>query len=274
MCVTHTLFAVVLVSVLSSAAACSQSLREQYEHLTRQHDSSMEGWHARYDTANVDEDLIARYRDWPGWEFAPRFVDLAESAGADSVGFDCISRIVEMGNSVSEADQQLLPHYERSVQLLVRNHLDKDLRPVCGMVGLTEASESFLRTLVKQKTNRELRAEATLCLGRVLARKWLMALPDSWFRRPGKTAVAKYIDARCTPGLGSYLEGSDEAAVYGEAEKYLKVACEEFGDVAAIGRETTVGDLAKAELYELQHLSPGQKAPNIEAHDLLGKQMA
>src|SRR3990172_8846357 len=119
-----------------------------------------------------------------------------------------------------------------------------------GRIGI------FLRRLVNQETNRKLRAEASFCLGRLLARKWLAALPESWVRRPGKTPVAKYIDARCKPGLGSYLEGCDEAATYGEAVKYLAIASEEFGEVAAIRGGTTLGDLAKAELYELQHLSP------------------
>jgi len=274
MVMTRTLsVAVVFASLLSSPAAYSQSLREEYDQFTQEYESGMQAWHSQYDKASTDEDSIARYRDWPGWGYAPKLIELAERAGTDSVGFDCTSRVVELGRSVSKTDQRLLPHYERSLQLLLRNHFDKDLRPLCGMVGFTEGSESFLRALVEQEMNREIRAEASFCLGGLLARKWLLALPDSWVQRPETTPFAKYVAARCRQGLRSYLENGDPDAVYAEAVQYLTIASEEFGDVEAIGGRTTLGDLAKAQLYELQYLSPGKTAPEIEGQDVSGKPM-
>lgn len=264
---------VVLVAFLSCSQGFSQTLREQYDRLIEEYESAMEAWHQQYDAAETEDELIPRYREWPGWKFAPKYVELAESAGKDSAGFDCLERVLELGWSVDATDRELLPHYEKSLELLLRNHSDKDLRSLCRKAGMTNGSENFLKTLADQKENPELRAEATLCLGRLLARKWLASLPDAWPNPPGKTSVDKYLIARCQEGLRNFLGERAEQAVYEEAVKYLTLVSEEFGDVLTIDKKKTLGEVAKAELYELQHLSPGKTAPDIEGSDLLGEQM-
>jgi hypothetical protein len=54
-----------------------------------------------------------------------------------------------------------------------------------------------------------------------------------------------------------------------EAEAVLKRAAEKYGDVKTSNK--TVGDLAKAELFEARHLGMGKEAPEIEGEDIDGK---
>ena len=95
-----------------AAIVSAQSLQEQFGLLNREYKSSTVAWHEKYDGAKGDDESIARYRDWPGWTFAPRFVAFGESAGSSSEGFESLCELVNLGNSVGEFDRELFRHYE------------------------------------------------------------------------------------------------------------------------------------------------------------------
>lgn len=87
--------------------------------------------------------------------------------------------------------------------------------------------------------------------------------------------VKREVQGMATLALGQLLkkraEGLPEAEaknVEKEAEQTLETAVAKFADVKAGFRDTTVGDRAKAELFELRHLAKGMVAPEIEAEDL------
>ena len=55
-----------------------------------------------------------------------------------------------------------------------------------------------------------------------------------------------------------------------EVEAVFEQAAEKYGDVKLPGGET-VAERAKAELFEIRHLSVGKEAPDIEGEDQDGK---
>ena len=90
--------------VSPAAMAPAQSLQEHFRLLTQEYKASTDAWHEKYDDSKGDDELIARYRDWPGWTFAPLFAAFGERAGASSEGFESVCELLKMGNSVGEVD--------------------------------------------------------------------------------------------------------------------------------------------------------------------------
>src|SRR5262249_36100863 len=66
------------------------------------------------------------------------------------------------------------------------------------------------------------------------------------------------------------LRRQNRATVVKEAESLLERAAKKYADVKTTW-EGTVGEKAKAALFEVRHLSVGKEAPDIEAEDQDGK---
>ena len=63
---------------------------------------------------------------------------------------------------------------------------------------------------------------------------------------------------------------ADVPALAREAEALFERAAEKYGDVKIPG-DGTVGERAKAELYEIRHLLVGKAAPDVEGEDQDGR---
>lgn len=263
------------VVLLLCHGAYGQSLEESYQALLREYESATEEWGKRFDLPEEAEvDWIARYRDWPAWVFAPRFLELGQYGRESTIAFQALSKVVEMGNSVDATDEQLYPSYSKALELLTANHLDKELRPLCVMVSrkVLPISERFLQILNEQGRERELRAEATFRLGCLFAHKHALIQRLSSSEQPEKSALNQYIARRCQKVTAESLKGADDTAAFDQAVRTLKLAIDEYSDVAG-AKGQTIAEAATAELFELQHLSIGQVPPEIEGTDLDGEAM-
>jgi len=56
-----------------------------------------------------------------------------------------------------------------------------------------------------------------------------------------------------------------------EAEKQFEAVVAKYGDVKSGRGSQTLGEMAKRELFEIQHLGIGKPAPDIEGEDIDGK---
>ncbi len=214
-------------------------------------------------------------------QFAPRFVELAETHVRDAVAVDACVEAVRAMNAV---DSLTMTTWEmsagsfpvrrqddaaaRTVGLLLRAHLRSDrLAPVCERMtyGLRGEFEGFLWTVLGRNPNREVRAIACLALAGLL-----------------RTSAQKLDAARERPELAPRL-----AALFGgerfeelrrrgsaqlarEAESLLDRAVADYGDVKH-PYGGTVGEKAKEELLEMRGLVAGAPAPDIEGEDQDGK---
>src|SRR5262249_14416819 len=149
-------------------------VRAQYEALIKDYEAKLSAWEGRYNAPAAGQkevDWVARYRDWPGWEFAPRVLAVAEAGPKDPAPVDALLWVVGLRDRVGTHDREIRPHYERALVLL-RDHLqdpriDRETYRLIGQ-GLSTGSEEFLRIAAEKGRDRDARGRARLALAECL----------------------------------------------------------------------------------------------------------
>ena len=252
----------------------AQSLKDDYEQLQREYASSSKAWAARHDLIKTESDSISRYSEWPAWTFAPKFLAFAESAGASQEGFAAIMEILRMGQD-AQFDQQMFDNYEHALELLLANHRDKELRPICSEVGQSKQSEVFLRTLIAEGDSTELRAEACFRLGKLLSQRRDLCLPASWThtRNAPTGSFFEYRHAREKKHIDKLLAGENIELLQAEAIRCFELVISEYAGAPALRGDETLDTLARREIHEIKNLTIGVAAPEITGRDLDGRRM-
>jgi hypothetical protein len=263
---------IVLMPSMAAGQEAGQTAREQHEALAAEFKAAMEVWEKQFDVAcdrNAPEAAKeARYRDWPGWAFAPRFVQVAEFHPKEEASMDALFKVVELSRSVGENDILFLPEYQRVLELLVRDHLDHDrLKEFCRKVaqGLSPSAETFLRTAMEKSGNRGVRGAACLGLAQYLTTKAQVA-EKPWFEKKDLDPFSRFIMSRWDPGFFRYIRESRPREAYPEAVRLFERALKDYGDVTYWqdpddpGRRRSVGEVARPALTELR-AKVGETAP-------------
>jgi hypothetical protein len=90
-------------------------------------------------------------------------------------------------------------------------------------------------------------------------------------------AVYQHCPDKKIRGVACLVLAERASEISSKAKVFLKDAMTEYKDVDAIlvghAKVTKIGDIAARNLFELEHLSIGQEAPNILAEDVYGKKM-
>jgi hypothetical protein len=158
---------------------------------------------------------------------------------------------------------------------LQRDHVESDkLGRVCQQVlfGFHQSHETFLRTVLEKNPHPEVRALACLSLAQLLSDRLnrLDVLRDQ--DRPD---LAERYHRVFGKDFVEQLQRQDRAAVAREIETLFTRAAEKHGDVKIpvtyFGSGGTVGEKARAELFQIRHLAVGKAAPDIEGEDQDGK---
>ena len=269
----------VLTAVLFSATATggeepdrtARTQEDRFQALNEEYKAAEDMWAKRYDDEPGRADPVARYRDWPGWSFIPRFLELAESSPKCPATYDVLLRILEFADNVSEMDRSFLPLYERAMALLLRDYIqDRRLKRVCEMMvdTGTPPRERFLRAVLEHSREREVRAWACFGLATCLAAKREAALAPP----QGDTAFDAFIARRLDPTYLDYIKRVDPDALYVEAKSQFERTIKEFGDIKNMDeRFATLADLAKFFLNKLAKASIGREAAEVEGEDADGR---
>jgi hypothetical protein len=239
---------------------------EQYEALVKEFNAAAHGlWKATTD----EERATAAAR---GYEVTPRLLALAEKYPREPFVLDALVQVVVQVNWLE--NNTLHPGFgkddpaAKAVAILLRDHLRSDkLADACRRTGqgFSQDCETFLRTVLGKSPHREVRGLACLRLAEFqLARSQRLDLLKD---RP--EMVARYEGLFGKDYLRT-LQRRDRAEAIREAETLFEQAVEKHGDVK-LPFGGTVGERAKAELYEIRHLSVGQVAPVTEGEDQDGK---
>lgn len=132
----------------------------------------------------------------------------------------------------------------------------------------------FLRIAADKNPNREVRGQATLALALLDKKNAELLIYASESAPPGDTRFEKQRTA--------YLErarNENPETLSREAGKLFHVVLDKYADCPTLERtnrwafKATLGEVAKAELYELDHLEVGKVAPEIEGEDIDGKKL-
>jgi hypothetical protein len=157
----------------------------------------------------------------------------------------------------------------RAIALMLRDHLDSNkLGDACQRVhyGFRQECETFLRTVLEKSPHREVQGLACLRLAQFLPNRLdrldLLADQPELARRYEVLYGKDYLEA---------LQRQDRAKVMKEAEALYERAIEKYSDVK-LPYDSTVGEQAKTELFEIRHLAVGKEAPDIEGVDQDGQQ--
>jgi hypothetical protein len=156
----------------------------------------------------------------------------------------------------------------RTVALLLRDHLRSEkLVPICQRMsyGMRPEYETFLRRVLEENPNEEVRGVACLSLAQFLNARLLEL--DIVGERPE-------LAARFALLLGqesfAALRKRDRAQAGAEVEALFTKAAESFGDVKH-PYGGTIGEKARSELFEIRNLAVGKTPPDIEGVDQDGR---
>jgi hypothetical protein len=202
-----------------------------------------------------------------------RLLELAEANSKDAVALEALIQVVALvnGSAFPKGGKESVD--ERALALLLRDHLRSDkLGIVCQQIlfGFHKNHEMFLRSVLEANPHRQVQALACLSLAQLLIdrlnRLEVMANQPASIERYHSVFGKEFVQE---------LQRQNRAAVIAEAERLFDRAAREFSDVQIpvtfFGSGGTVGEKAKAELFQIRSLAVGKVAPEIEGEDQDGK---
>lgn len=201
---------------------------------------------------------------------ALKFLELAEKNPNDPIALDALMQAVWQVNGmwpVELVGEE--PARARAFELLQRDHVRSDrIAPLCRRIsyGFCKEYETFLRAVLAKNPHKIVQATAMLSLGHFLHGR--MQRVDLCRDQPNH---AKEFEGLFGKDYLAELLRQDRDKVVKEIETVFEQAIEKHGDVKFPGGDT-VAEQAKAELFEIRHLSVGKEAPDIEGEDQNGKQ--
>ena len=242
---------------------------EQYQSLLKERDQLPEEL-SRVKSAEERKKLVARLVSLP-----LRFLELAEKNPTDPVALDALIQTVALVNSTAFPVGGKDTPGERALTLLQRDHVRSDkLGSSCQRVitGFHKTQETFLRAVLKVNPHREVQGLACLSLAQFLTDRMhrLDVLKDQ--DQPELTERYHRVFGK---DFLDDLQRQDRAAYAKEAETLFARAAERYSDVKVpvtyFGSGGTVGEKARAELFQIRHLAVGKEAPDIVGEDQDGK---
>jgi hypothetical protein len=206
-------------------------------------------------------------------KLAQKFVELAEKDPKGPLALSALMQAVWQVNTtpwpveVAGKDSARA----RAFALLQRDHIRSDkLGPVCQRisVGFCKEYETFLRAVLRRNPHRQIQGLACLGLAHFLSnRLQRLELLEA------QPKLAKEFAGLFGKGYLRDLLRQDRARATREAETFFERAAKKYRDVK-IPDGGTVGEKARAGLFEIRHLGVGKEAPAIEGKDQDGKRFA
>jgi len=215
-------------------------------------------------------------------QFVRRFVKLAEKYPNDPLALEILTQAVRSMNSQDSAVQMswqtnktAFPirakddSTELAMALLVRDHLRSEkLGVVCERMryGTRKEYETFLHKVMKESPHKDVRGLACLSLAQFLYAHAVKL--DLLTERP---ELAKRYEALLGKEYFDELRRKGHDGLTEEVETLLQQAGSKYGEVK-MPYGGTVGEQAKAELFEMRHLAVGKEAADIDGKDQDGNQ--
>lgn len=227
----------------------------QFKALEGEYTKAMQAFMAAYSKAKPEERQKLFEEKYPQPEdFAERFMEFAEQHPDAPEAVDALVWVV---NRVRTGDMPMKALH----QLLSKHMDDPKLKDVAMSLAYSMPSakvEQALRTMAEKSSNDEVRGMATYALASFLARNQSTA--DYVKENP---EMAAQLDAEVVDYLSRYELNEDKVKAL-----YQKVI-EEFGEIPM--RDKTLGEYADRALFEMENLTVGKIAPDIEGEDLDGE---
>jgi len=260
----------ILVVVLALSAAAAQENRtdspstpaEEFKALLKEHQTASSGGVLSDDERLAFVGRVYKHRN----RLALKFLELAEKHPREPIAVDALLQAVWQVNTtpwpvelVGEDSARA-----RALALLERDHIRSDkLGPACERLsfGFAKEYEIFLRAVLEKNPHKDVQAQACLGLADFLTNRLqrLELIND-------EPRLAKEFEDLFGREYLEELRQEGPLKAGREAEALFELAAEKHGGVSLPGGGT-VGEKAKAELFEIRRLSAGREGPDIEGQD-------
>jgi peroxiredoxin len=233
---------------------------------------------ARQGKETTDEENIRNYDAWPGWQFLPQFVALAEADPKDEAAYRACMWIFDRTSNVGNADVAIFEHEQNAWRIIAAHHAEGDKVPRLCLQAANypgPAQEEFLRGLLqKPNLSREQAGFAALALAEMLVRR-LDSIEALHGERPNNE-FANHLKQRRSPKWGKELTLANVDKFKTESSQLFRLVLDRYANVPCtismpyFRDIAKLGDKAKKSLHALEHLSVGAEAPDIQGQDLSG----
>jgi hypothetical protein len=196
--------------------------------------------------------------------YARGALELAQKYPKDPAAVDALSWIIGGGLGWLGAGTEI----ETAFDVLHKDYIASDkLERVCDFAfvyddGSTKP-EPFLRAVLKNNPHHAIQGHACYGLMEILRRRadWAKSLRDPEF--------AKAMEEGINGDVLKHLKASDPDKLLREVEELLERLIAKYSDVKY--SRGTLGEIAKATLFEMHYLVVGKIAPEVEGEDIDGK---
>jgi hypothetical protein len=234
---------------------------EQYQTILKEYQRAASG------TGTSDEErkkAIARVDELRD-SLALKFLELAEKNPTDPIAVDALMQAVWMVNHNPYPTGDKNSPGGKAMTLLLRDHIRSDkLGPICLRIASSfrREYETFLRTVLEMNPHKNVQAMACLALAQFLNNRSQRL--DQIKERPELAREYERLFGK------DYLQELERKERAQEIEALFERASKEYAD-EKIPFSGTVGEKAKAELFEFRYLLVGKEAPDIEGEDQDGQ---
>src|SRR5438128_722326 len=116
------------VSPLPASEEPNKTPREQFAALSKEYEAAYATWKKLY--LRVDDpaspSLLRGRQEWPGWAFAPRFLELAKANPRDPVAVDALLWVVGLQRTGFTSYKPLFAFHKQALDILIRDHLQDE----------------------------------------------------------------------------------------------------------------------------------------------------
>jgi len=244
---------------------------EEYQALLKEYEAASQGF--RKAETDVERRTAVEGMD----KFPRRFVELGEKNSKEAIALEALTQAVRVLNAVDsltqtawEMSKTAFPAESKdnsaakAVALLLRDHIGSEkLGLVCERMryGIRKEYETFLRKVLEASPHQDVQGLACLSLAEFL-KSHLQKL-DLIKERP---EFAKRYQELLGKEYFEELQHKGHVNFAMEIETLLEQAATKYGDVK-MPYGGSVGERAKAELFEIRHLTVGKAASDIEGKD-------
>jgi thiol-disulfide isomerase/thioredoxin len=229
------------------------------------------------ETAYVKADSANSSRLWNAYASlnatnVPKILELAAKAPTSPIAFASLEWVVT--NRQIQAGAPTLRRFGLAAVELLHDHdyaTNSTIAPLCWGLGRNwdsrhEPTLEFLQEVIARNPNREARGNATFALACLLKQK--TELLDDLRNAPD------LLNDEWRKSLAEEAKITDPSTLRRQAEQLFVNVIQTYSNCPIpVKPKSTLGDRAVQQLYELQHLSIGQVAPEIQGHDLDGEKL-
>jgi thiol-disulfide isomerase/thioredoxin len=272
----------ITIALAFAHLAAAEDRESQIDELTREYDSkSQEFFKASLPAEMTTAEKIRRYEAWPGWDYLPRFVKLAEETPDDEAAYRSCRWILDRTLNVGNEDKRIFDADQKVWQILGAHHTDRaDLPLICLLAAeyVGPERQRFLRGLLERTDlSRENRGFATLALAELMSRQCdFCEGPFAAGHAAPLDEFEQYIVKQKTAEWGQDIIPANAPKFRTESIVLFREVLSNYADVpvtisapgTGIRGLKRLSDKASKSLHALEHLTIGSEAPNIVGTDL------